>query len=111
MLRAQERDRLGYYVGERPRTLRRHREKSVVSGFPIGIVERTEVGRSEQGQLSQVERVAVFTERTMSARRCERGFSDSPPIGGVDPPIEDNEAGHRRSDPPTATRNPPIECK
>ena len=82
-----------------------------MSGFPIGIVERTEAGRSEQGQLSQVERAAVFAERNVSARRCERGFSDSPPIGGIDPPIEDDEAGHRRSDPPTATSNPPIECK
>ena len=82
-----------------------------MSGFAIGIVEWTEAGRSEQGQLSQVERTAVFAERTVSTRRCERGFSDSPPIGGVDPPIEDDEAGQRRSDPPTATRNPPIECK
>ena len=49
---------LGYCVGERPNTLRRHRERSVLSGFAIGIVERIELGRSEQGQLSQVERVA-----------------------------------------------------
>ena len=111
VLRAQERDRLGYYAGERPRTLRRHRERSVLSGFAIGIVEQTEAGRSEQGQLSQVERAAVFAERIVSTRRCKRGFSDSPPIGGVDPPIEDDEAGHRRSDPLTATRNPSIECK
>ena len=82
-----------------------------MSGFSIGIVERTEAGRSKQGQLSQVERAAVFAERTVSARRCERGFNDSPPIGGVDPLIEDDEAGHRRSDPPTVTRNPPIECR
>ena len=82
-----------------------------MSGFAIGIVERTEAGRSEQGQLSQVERAAVFAERTVSARRCERGFSDSPPIGGVDPLIEDDEVGQRRSDRPTATRNPLIECK
>ena len=75
-----------------------------MSGFAIGIVERTEAGRLEQGQLSQVERAAVFSERTVSARRCERGFSDSLSI-------EDDEAGQRRSDPPTATRNPPIECK
>ena len=111
VLRVQERDTLGYYVGKRPRTLHRHRERSVVSGFAIGIVERTEARRSEQGQLSQVERAAVFAERTVSARRYERGFSDSSPIGGVDPPIEGDEAGQRRSDPPTATRNPPIECK
>ena len=111
MLRAQERDRLGYYAGERPRTLRRHRERSILSGFAIGIVEWTEAGRSEQGQLSQVERAVVFVERTVSAQRCERGFSDSLLIGGVDPPIEDDEAGHRRSDPPTATHNPLIECK
>ena len=111
VLRAQERDRLGYYAGERPKTLRRHKERSVVSGFAIGIVERTKARRSEQGQLSQVERAVVFAERTVSAWRCERGFSDSPPIGGVDPPIEDDEAGQRKSDPPTATRNPLIECK
>ena len=49
---------LGYCVGERPSTLRRHRERSVLSGFAIGIVERTELGRSKQGQLSQVERAA-----------------------------------------------------
>ena len=82
-----------------------------MSGFAIGILERTEAGRSEQGQLSQVERAAVFAERTIIARWCERGFSDSPPIGEIDPSIEDDEAEHRRSDPPTATRNPPIECK
>ena len=82
-----------------------------MSGFAIGIVERTEARRSEQGQLSQVERAAMFAERIVSARRCERGFSDSLPIGGVDPPIEDDKARHRRSDPPIATRNPPIECK
>ena len=82
-----------------------------MSGFAIGIVERIEAGRSEQGQLSQVERAAVFAERTVSARRCERGFSHSPPIGGADPPIEDDKAGQRRSDLPIATRNPPIECK
>ena len=46
----------------------------------------------------------MFAERTMSAGRCERGFTDSPPI-------EDDESGQRRLDPPTATRNPPIECK
>ena len=111
VLRAQERDRLGYCSGERPRTLPRYRERSVLSGFAISIVERTEAGRSEQGELSQVERAAVFAKRTVSAGRCERGFADSPPIGGVDPPIEDEEAGQRRSDPSTATRNPPIECK
>ena len=82
-----------------------------MSGFAIGIVERTEVGRLEQGQLSQVKRTAMFAERTVSAGRCERGFSDNPLIGGVDPPIEDDEAGQRRSDPPTATRNLSIECK
>ena len=108
MLRAQERDRLGYCTGERHKTLRRHRERSVLSGFAIGIVEQTEARRSEQGELSQVERVAVFVERTVSAGRCEKGFADSPPIGEVDPPIEDEEAGLRRSDPPTATRNPLI---
>ena len=53
----------------------------------------------------------MLAERTVSAWQCERGFSDSPPIGGVDLPIEDDEAGHRRSDLPTATRNLPIECK
>ena len=53
----------------------------------------------------------MFAERTVSAGRCERGFIDSPPIGGVDLLIEDDESGQRRSDPPTATRNPPIECK
>ena len=111
VLRAQERDRLGYCAGERHRTLRRHRERSDLSGFAIGIVERTEAGRSEQEELSQVERAAVFAERTVSAGRCEKGFADSPPIGEVDPPIEDEEAGQRRSDLPTATRNPPIECK
>ena len=82
-----------------------------MSGFAIGIVERTEARRSKQRQLSQVERAAVFAERTIIARGCERGFNDSSPIGGVDPPIEDDEAGQRRSDPPTATCNPPIECK
>ena len=53
----------------------------------------------------------MFAERTVSAGRCERGFTNSPPIGGVDPPIEDDESGQRRSDPPTATHNPSIECK
>ena len=53
----------------------------------------------------------MFAERTVSAGRCERGFTDSPPIGGVDPPIEDDESGQRRSDPLTAICNPPIECK
>ena len=53
----------------------------------------------------------MFAERTMSVGRCERGFTDSPPIGRVDPPIEDDESGQRRLDSPTVTRNPPIECK
>ena len=53
----------------------------------------------------------MFVERTVSAERCERGFTNSLPIGGIDPPIEDDESSQRRSDLPTATRNPPIECK
>ena len=53
----------------------------------------------------------MFAERIVSAGRCERGFTNSPPIGRVDPPIEDNESGQKRSDLPTATRNLPIECK
>ena len=53
----------------------------------------------------------MFTERTVFAGRCERGFTDNPPIGGVDPLIEDDESSQRRSDPPTAIRNPLIECK
>ena len=53
----------------------------------------------------------MFAERTVSVGRCEKGFTNSPPIGGVDLPIEDDESGQRRSDLPTATRNPPIECK
>ena len=79
-----------------------------MSGFAITIVKRTEAGGSEQGELSQVECAAVFAARIVSAGRCERGFADSPPIGGVHLPIEDEEAGQRTSDPPTATRNPPI---
>ena len=79
-----------------------------MSGFAITIVERTEAGGSEQGELSQVERAVVFAARTVSAGRCERGFANSPLIGGVHPPIEDEEAGQRTPDPPTATRNPPI---
>ena len=53
----------------------------------------------------------MFIERIVSAGRCERGFTHNSPIGGVDLPIEDDETGQRRSDPPRATRNPPIECK
>ena len=53
----------------------------------------------------------MFAERTVFVGRCERGFTDSPPIGGVDLPIEDDKSGQRRLDPPTATHNPPIECK
>ena len=79
-----------------------------MSGFAITIVERTEAGGLEQGELSQVERAVVFVARIVSAGRCERGFADSPPIGGVHPPIEDEEAGQRTPDPLTATRNLPI---
>ena len=53
----------------------------------------------------------MFAKTTVSAERCERGCTDSPPIGGIDSPIEDDETCPRRSDPPTETRNPSIKCK
>ena len=53
----------------------------------------------------------MFAGRTVSAKRCERGCTDSPPIGGIDPPIEDDKTGRIRSDPPIETRNSPIQCK
>ena len=53
----------------------------------------------------------MFAEAIVSAERCERGCTNSPPIGGIDPPIEDDETGTRRSDLSTEQRNPPIKCK
>ena len=45
----------------------------------------------------------MFAERIVFVERCERGCTDSPPIGGIDPPIEDDETGRRRLDLPTET--------
>ena len=75
---------------------------------------KTKTGRSEQIDCvsSSAQRGGVvFAGRTVSAERCERGCTDSPPIGGIDLPIEDDKTGRRRLDPPTETRNPPIQCK
>ena len=77
-------------------------------------MERTEIGRSEQINCvsSSAHRGSVvFAEAAMSAEWCERGCTDSPPIGGIDPPIEDNDTGPRRSNPPAEQRNPSIKCK
>ena len=53
----------------------------------------------------------MFVEATVFVEWCERGCTDSSPIGGIDPPIEDDETCPRRSDPSTEQRNPPIKCK
>ena len=77
-------------------------------------MEWRHIGRSEQIDCvsSSTQRGgAVFAETTMSAERCERGCIDSPPIGGIDLLIEDDETGPRGSDPSTEQRNPPIKCK
>ena len=53
----------------------------------------------------------MFAKATVSAEWCERGCTDSPPIGGIDLLIEDDKTGPRRSNPPTEQCNPPIKCK
>ena len=69
-------------------------------------------GKMKTGRSEQIDCVSssaqrggvVFAGRTVSAERCERGCTESPPIGGINPLIEDDETGRRRSD-------PPIQCK
>ena len=77
-------------------------------------MERTQIGRSKQincvsssAQLGGV----VFAEATVSAEWCERGCTKRTLTGGIDPPIEDDETGPRRSDPPIEQHTPPIKCK
>ena len=53
----------------------------------------------------------MFAEETMSAESCERGCSERLPIGGINPPIQEDEIGPRRSDPPIEQCNPPRKCK
>ena len=47
----------------------------------------------------------------MFAESCERGCSDRPPIGGIDPPIAEDKTGPTSSDLLIEQRNPPIKCK